>query len=177
MKNDQLGIENDYPNLGPLKPRWLNRQSNDPKTRLWRPFCNIFLIAVSISLCGLTVGIFLGSHISSELIESRDTEIKLVSADLDGLLRTSSIHSQSSGVAGLPAFPSDIPKPVETRNPIDHTEGTLHSKLRLNKVICTYVKFNGTFDGVPGNVKSLRRKISSLMIQQYWWNRRVKIYV
>ena len=132
---------------------------------------------MSISLCGLTVGIFLGNHISDKLIESRDTEIKFRSADWDGLSRTSSIHSQSSGVVGLLAIPSDIPKPVETGNPIDHTEGTLRSKLRLNKVICTYVEFNGTFDGVPGNVKSLRRKVSSLMIQQYWWNQRVKIYV
>jgi len=114
-------------------------------TRLSRPFCSIFFIAVSISLCGLTVGIFLGNHISDKLIESRDTEIKFRSADWDGLLRTSSIHSQSSGVDGLLA----IPKPIQTRNPIDHTEGTLHSKLRLNQVVCTYVKFNGTFDGVP----------------------------
>ena len=132
---------------------------------------------MSISLCGLTVGIFLGNHISDKLIESRDTEIKFRSADWDGLVRTSSIHSQSSGVVGLLAIPSDIPKPIQIRNSIDHTEGTLHSKLRLNQVICTHVKFNGTFDGLPGNVKSLRRNISSLMIQQYWWNRRVKIYV
>ena len=148
--------------MGTPKPGWYKQQSIDPKTRLWRPFCNIFLIAISISLCGLTVGIFLGNHISGELIDSRDTEIKFESTDWDGLSRTSSIRSQSSGVAELLALPSDIPKTVATRNPIDHTEGTLHSKLRLNKVICTYVEFNGTFDGVPGNVKSLRRKISSL---------------
>jgi len=99
------------------------------------------------------VGIFLGNHISDKLIESRNTEIKFRSADWDGLSRTSSIHSQSSGVAGLLAIPSDIPKPIQISNLLDHTEGTLHSKLRLNQVICTYVKFNGTFDGVPGNVK------------------------
>ena len=116
-------------------------------------------------MCGLTVGIFLGNHVSDKLGETRDIESELRSTDWygpNGPVRTRSIHSQSSGVAGLLAIPSDIPKPIQTTDPIEHTEGTLHSKLQLNKVICTYIKFNGTFDGVPGNVKSQRHKISSL---------------
>ena len=110
---------------------------------MWRSFCSIFFVAVSISLCGLLVGIFLGNHVAG--IESADLN------GPDGVFRMNVDNDGDSRAVGLLAIPAGVPKTNNTTvKRIEHAEGSVRSQLRMNQVICTEIEFDGTFDSIPG---------------------------
>ena len=110
---------------------------------MWRSFCSIFFVAVSISLCGLLVRIFLGNHVAGN-----------ESADLNGpdeLFRMNVDNDGGSQASELLAIPAGVRKTNNTTvKRIEHAEGSVRSELKMNRVICTEIEFDGTFESIPG---------------------------
>ena len=120
--------------------------------RLWRSFCSIFFIAASISLCGLLIGIFLGNQVAANEFGYTELEVFFVTEEAK-----TAPNFAAKPPNGLLAIPVDIPKTDTgngSRNRIDHAEGSIRSQMQMNRVICTDVEFDGTFDVVPGSFLS-----------------------
>ena len=119
--------------------------------RLWRSFCSIFFIAASISFCGLLIGIFLGNQVAANEFGYTELEVFFVTEEAK-----SAPNFAGKAPNGLLAIPVDIPKTDTgngSRNRINHAEGSIRSQMQMNRVICTDVEFDGTFDVVPGSFK------------------------
>ena len=124
--------------------------------RLWRSFCSIFFIAASISLCGLLIGIFLGNQVAANEFGYTELEVFFLTEEAKTVP-----YFAAKAPNGLLAIPVDIPKTDTisdtgngSRNRIDHAEGSIRSQMQMNRVICTDVEFDGTFDVVPGSFLS-----------------------
>ena len=95
------------------------------------------------------IGIFLGNQVAANEFGYSELEVFFVTEEAK-----SAPNFVGKAPNGLLSIPVDIPKTDTgngSRNRIDHAEGSIRSQMQMNRVICTDVEFDGTFDVIPGS--------------------------